>query len=52
MPKQHDYAFNEDELKQLRQVMKHQDARVAKRATIIDGLHLGNFLWGIAHPDA
>jgi transposase len=41
MPKQHDYTLNEEELKQIRQAMKHLDARVAKRATIIHSLHLG-----------
>jgi transposase len=41
MPKQHDYTLNEEELKQIRQAMKHLDARVEKRATIIHSLHLG-----------
>ena len=41
MPKQHDYTLNDEELKQIRQAMKHLDARVAKRATVVHSLHLG-----------
>jgi transposase len=41
MPKQHDYILNDEELKQIRQAMKHLDARVEKRATIVHCLHLG-----------
>ena len=42
MPKRHDYTLNEAELKDIREAMKHRDARVAKRATIIHSLHLGH----------
>lgn len=42
MPKQHDYTLNEDELKQVREAMKSPTAKVAKRATIVHGLHLGH----------
>lgn len=42
MPKQHDYTLNEEELKQVREAMKSQDAKVAKRASIVHGLHLGH----------
>ena len=41
MTKRHDYTLIEEELKQIRQAMKHLDARVAKRATVIHSLHLG-----------
>jgi transposase len=41
MPKQNDYTLNEEELKQIHKAMKHLDARIAKRATIIHSLHLG-----------
>ena len=41
MPKQHDYTLNEEELKQIRQAMKHLDARVAKRATMVHSRPLG-----------
>jgi transposase len=42
MPKQHDYNLNEDELKQVREAIKSKNAKVAKRASIIHGLHLGH----------
>lgn len=42
MPKQHNYTLNKDELEQIREAMKSQDAKVAKRASIIHGLHLGH----------
>lgn len=42
MPKRHDYTLTEEELKQIRVAMKHQDTRVSKRATIIHRLHLGD----------
>lgn len=41
MPKRHDYTLSKEELKQIRQAMKHPDVRVAKRATVIHSLHLG-----------
>jgi len=41
MPKRHDYTLNETELKQIQEAMKHLDARIAKRATVIHSLHLG-----------
>jgi len=42
MPKQHDCSLKEDELKQVREAMKSPQAKVAKRATIVHGLHLGH----------
>ena len=42
MPKQIDYTLTEEELKQIRQAMKHGDSRVSKRATIVYNLHLGH----------
>ncbi len=41
MPKQHDYTLTEEELKQISRAMKHLNARVVKRATIVHSLHLG-----------
>ena len=41
MTKQHDYTQKREELKEIRQAMKHLDARVAKRATVVHSLHLG-----------
>jgi transposase len=41
MPKQVDYTLSETELKEIQTAMKHLDARVAKRATIVYTLHLG-----------
>lgn len=41
MPKQHDYTLTEEELKQIRRAMKHLDARVTKRATVVHSLHWG-----------
>ena len=41
MPKRHDYTLNETELKQIQEAMKHLDARIAKRATVLHSLHLG-----------
>jgi len=42
MPKQIDYTLTEEELKQIRQAMKHGTSRVSKRATIVYNLHLGH----------
>lgn len=42
MPKQLDFTLNEEELKHIQVAMKSLDSRVAKRATIIHGLHLGH----------
>lgn len=42
MPKQLEFTLNEEELKHIQTGMKSLDARVAKRATIIYGLHLGH----------
>ena len=41
MPKQNDYTLTDNELELIRRAMKHLDARVSKRATMIHGLHLG-----------
>lgn len=41
MPKRHDYTLTETELKQIQAAMKHLDARIAQRATVIHSLHLG-----------
>jgi transposase len=42
MPKHVNYTLTEVELEQIRQAMKHREARVSKRATVIYGLHLGH----------
>ena len=42
MPKQHDYTLTEEELEQIREAMKSQDAKVSKRANVVHGLHLGH----------
>lgn len=41
MPKHNDYSLNETELADIQNAMKHLDARIAKRATILYNLHLG-----------
>ena len=41
MPKQVDYTLNETELADIQTAMKHLDARIAKRATMLYNLHLG-----------
>lgn len=42
MPKHNDYTLTEDELEQIREAMKSKNAKVAKRANIVHGLHLGH----------
>jgi transposase len=41
MPKQNDYSLSETELPVIQTAMKHLDARIAKRATMLYNLHLG-----------
>jgi transposase len=52
MPKQHDYTLSEKELKQIRKAMKHQNARLAKRATVVHSLHLGYAPQAVADMNA
>lgn len=40
MPKQLDYTLSETELHEIQQAMKHRDARISKRATMVHSLHL------------
>ena len=49
MPKRHDYTLNETELKQVQAAMKHGEARIAKRATVLHSLHLGYSAEEVAH---
>lgn len=41
MPKQNDYTLSDEQLEQMREVMKSPMARVAQRASVLHSLHLG-----------
>lgn len=41
MPKQNDYTLTEDELEQIHEALKSDNAKVVKRASVVHSLHLG-----------